>query len=329
MIDSATFVKDEQGSVFLNETQSAFKGGCLIPTTNPTSCLLAATSQPVALESETDSWSEIIGLIGSFTAGTATQQKTFLTIPKEYRFGERQLCNRPVIAQHVFGSQQKPFMLDTDIKGTNGFGETILLAPTQYLTFQFINPADATVALSILAQRTKIQNKARLSKGVDFQIKNAYERQKQVTPYWFSMDSSFKIDLNIPGVNLAASAVGDVFFTNKENLTLILTSCMASFMTTGVAGETVEGFAFEVFDPVTGGALQSSPVTFNCGVGSGLLPYRLPFPIFVGNRDSVRVRFTNLITDQATQIMFTFFGVAIWNPPGVYQNYGATGDFET
>lgn len=334
MIDSPTFVKDERGAIYLNDTMPSFKGGCLIPTVNPTVVAAGAQSAPIMHESESDSWSEIISLVGSFTAGAAADKKFFLTDIKDYRFGERRLCNRPVIVNHVFGTQQKPFLLTTDDKDTNGFGESLLLAPTQFTSFQYWNLGTGSVSFSSLLQRTKIQNKARLSRAVNFQIQETYQKQKQITPYWLTCDQSiatFAKNPGLPGINVtAAIPVGDIFFTNKQNATLILTTLMADFVTTQAAGETVEGFSFEVFDTLTGAPLQSSPVSFNCGMGSGQLPYRLPMPIFVGCRDSIRIRFTNLLTGAGnTRILPTFYGVAVWNPDNVYQNYGASGDEST
>lgn len=332
MIDSPTFVRDEKGAIYLNATMPSFKGGCLIPTVNPTVVAAAGISAPIALESESDSWSEILSLIGSFTAGATADKKIFLTDIKDYRFGERSLSNKRILVNHVFGTQQKPFLLTTDDKDTNGFGESMLLAPTQFMTFKLVNPGTGSVSFSMLAQRTKIQNKARLSKGVNFQIQETYSKQKQITPYWFTCDQSIAgFNFPVMGVNLtAAIPVGDIFFTNRQNATLILTSLMADFTTTQAGGETTEGFAFELFDVLTGAALQSAPISFNCGAGSGQLPYRLPMPIFVGCRDSIRMRVTNLCTGAGnTKVMPTFYGVAVWNPDGVYQNYGASGDEST
>lgn len=332
MIEVPTFEKDATGAVYLGQSMPWFKGGILIPTVNPTVIGSGAISQPVLLESESDSWAEIYNLYGNATAGAAADIKTLLCIIKDQRFGERQLSNVPVLVEHAFGNQQKPFRLTSDDENANGIGESILLPPYNDFTVQFLNPGAGSVSFSMAATRTKIQNKARNDARLEKQIQATMQRQKQITPYWMSMDQFFvSAGIKTPGVQLtAAQPQQDVFFTNKNNLTFFPTVIMADFVTTQAGGETVEGFTGELFDITSGAPLQTQPVSFNCGFGTGQLPFFLPVPLQIGNKDSLRIRLTNLLTGAGTTTIFvTLFGLAVWNPDGVYINYGASGEEST
>ncbi len=112
-LTTETFARDKTGALWLNEPLQYLKGSILAPSAEPPSPNLAAggRSAPIAFESPSDGYSEITDLVGVRGAGDDTEETLYSELIQNSHGSERYLQNRPVIAAHMFGSAQQPFLM--------------------------------------------------------------------------------------------------------------------------------------------------------------------------------------------------------------------------
>jgi hypothetical protein len=300
-----TFARDSKGAVWLNKPLPNVKGGILAPLTEPPSAALPAAgsiSAPIRFESATDAYSEITDLIGVRGANDDTEETLFSSLVQYTSGSERKLQNRPILASHMFGTAQQPFLLSL-------LSETLFLKPQECINLVLKNASAATVSnFSTVMKIVKAQIKATQDAELSTWIKHKIARGAVLHPYWFTMHSSVGGNA---GVTLATGGQATVVFNNKINSTLIILASMASAFSSGIAGDTQEKFKGRLVNERNQQQLDNQFVTWNCGWGSGALPFILPTPLFVYNRQSLTLQLQNLVTDQPTNVYVTYFGVAL------------------
>lgn len=206
----------------------------------------------------------------------------------------RDYMNRPVPVRHVFGNSRKPFFLQ----------EKVLLEKNQTLLYQFFNHAtSAPGSFALQNQAKKWQHEAFERPGVKELIRAQLARKTWCNPYWLTLDSD---------TQLAASGSATQFMTCTRDIMLVLFCAMGHGFTTGVAGDTQEVFTFNLFDAKTGRQLNNQPMTLNTGLGDAQNPYWFPHPLILEPYTQLKLEFTNLITDAATDVFVTFSGVAVY-----------------
>jgi hypothetical protein len=214
----------------------------------------------------------------------------------------RRLMNREILVNHFFGSNQQPCF----------FSETILLRGQQTLYLQFANPSivDAT-DFRFAFEHRKFQATA-LSRPQVTQHLAREDRNKLFrTPYWLTSDAA---------ITIPASGTVTAFFTTTRDIITILYSATASFISAGVAGDIVEGFTVRLFDAATDRPLQNQPVARSCCSGSAGFPFVFPTGWMIEPNTKIRAEFTNLITDAATEVFWTFKGVASLTAINPFEN---------
>ncbi len=304
----ATWIRDRNGSLYLNQALRYVKGNIAVPQdepiVTPAATLVAGTLNPglspvQIIDSPEDSLSELYLWTGSHDTGTPADVQNRLEVQITDTTWRRRLMNRPILANHVFGTRLRPFRML----------KTLFLEAQAVLQLQFSNRS--TVGISnfrISAGGTKFQASAMLTKRVTEHIKITRHQSLYLQPYWLTSNEA---------VTIPAGGSVDAFFDNTRDIYNALFQIMAQAITTGAAGDTQEIFSFEIFDAATERPLQNQPVTMNTGTGTAEFPYDLPTPICMDPRTQLRVRFTNLITDQPTEVFFTFHGVAGYVGPEI------------
>jgi hypothetical protein len=205
--------------------------------------------------------------------------------------------NRSILANHVFGTPLNPFFMN----------ESVLLEGQQVLRLQFFNRS--TVAPSnfrFLMEARKFQAASMLKDQVTQEIARMRKRKAFLSPYWLTSRER---------IELPAGGTQTVFFENSRDNFLLLFYVMCQTITTGAAGDTQEVVSWELLDGKTQRPLQNQPVTLNTGAGDSEFPFVLPAPLFLEPDNVMQARFTNLITDQPTEVFFTFHGVSIFVSP--------------
>jgi hypothetical protein len=310
-----TLVYGPSKEILLSRLAGQLEGHIFVPRSaqNPITVPAAAgavsgLSSMVVANCPEDGWlllSDLACTLGGTSADA--QARTMIEIFDNTTY-QRSLSNRPVLVNHVFGNVTNPFFMEE-------YGAPLLLHPQQDLVWRFTNPSTAgtcipTVRFNALKVKLPALSDARLAKLM------AEEKQKsqQITPYWLVMDSNIPSQTQVPGVQLAAGASNvEVYFTNKNDVTLVLGACMFSAVkAAGGTGDAQELFSFEAFDARTQKPLQSQPVPSNCGAGTAAFPYLLQTPIFVAPNQYLKMRLNNLMTDRTLDVFFTWFGVAVY-----------------
>jgi len=213
---------------------------------------------------------------------------------------QRYLMNGPVPVLHLIGDNQKP----------GQFCESLFMRRNQNLSFEFFNwNTSSPGSMGISIEARKWQREALDNVAVAARIQELLKRKTLVSPYWMTLD--VPLPPAQPKVTLAAGGQGDAFMTNTGDQTLFLFTRFGHATSTGAAGDTTEKFAAEFYDGMTGRAYQNTPVTMNTGFGTAQNPYWLEYPIVLHPRNNLRIKLTNLITDQTTDAFMTFGGVAI------------------
>jgi hypothetical protein len=285
----------KDGKMYLNDIKRYAKGTILVPTlANRTITMAAgAYSAPIPLEGPIDAVNEIMSLMAyPATANNAdvTARMAVLITDEAYR---RQLMNREILCNQVFGNGLRPFRLM----------ESVAVEGQQVVTFQFHNVSLAGGgAISFSAEAQGVQG---FGLGYD-EIKKWINIQRQrkafLSPYWLTSDAA---------VSLLATQTKEFFFTNTSDKWLLLGYVMAQVITQGSLGdEAPEFFEFEIYDAKTQRKLMNQPITMNTGTGTAQFPFRLDDPLLVEPSTQLRVRMTSLITNAAMEVFLTFHGVA-------------------
>lgn len=297
-----TFITNSKGEVMLNDVARHVKGCILVPASSQQPIVVAAASgagapgvsPPVIFEGPTDAVAEIYSLIGAHASSDLTAVRNLFTVEITETMFRRRLMNRAIPVPHVFGTNLNPFFLP----------ESLLLENQGTLQFTFTNNSTAGSAnfYSSLEAR-KFQQVSLLRKDISEYIYEQRSRKQQLAPYWLTSDQA---------ITLPAGGKATAFFTATKDITLALFSAMAYATTTGVAGDTTEQFTVSFFDAESERPLQNQPVAKNCVAGTAQYPYVLPSALILRPNTKMRAEFTNLITDQPTNVYFTFGGVALY-----------------
>lgn len=208
---------------------------------------------------------------------------------------QRNLMNRDVICNHVFGSNRKPLFLR----------ENVLLETNQTLLYRFYNNSTAgTGSLGFSLEGRKWQAEAMKRKAVADYIAHLRKRKIWCQPYWLTLDDGI--------VTLTASGSLTKFLTCTGDLTLVLFYMYGQVITSGVAGDTQEKISIELRDENSGRSMQNQAFTLNTGTGTPENPFIFPSPWIIMPQTQIKADFTNLITDATSDVALTMHGVAIY-----------------
>ena len=297
----STFITNKQGEVMLNDVARHVKGCLLVPASTQLPVVVAAgatnvpgISPPIVYEGPNDGVAEIYSLIGQHLSTDVADVQDRFTVEITETMYRRRLMNRAILARHVFGTTQYPFFLP----------ESLFLENQGTLQFTYSNPSASGAAnfYAILEAR-KFQQVAMMTKSISDYIGDMRQRKQQVCPYWLTSDQA---------VSIPAGGKATVFFTATEDIMLALFFAMAHAISAGVAGDTQEKFTVQFFDAESERPLQNQPVAWNCAAGSAQRPYVLPTALMMNSNTRMRAEFTNLITDAATEVFYTFHGAALF-----------------
>lgn len=296
-----TWVTDSNGNVYLNDMCRYIKGDLLVPPQAYNPLTVAAAPGPglftqsntVIFEGGEDAVTEIFSIIGS-QRGVVADVNNRLTVQIRDTAFRRTLMNRPILFDHVFGSVFQPFFL----------GESILLEGQQTLEFTFFNnSAGGNAVVAMMLETRKFQASA-LSNPVNTdQIQLLRQRKTFMNPFWLTSDQAIQIP---------AGGTATAFFRNTRDYYLILQYIMARTITAGVAGDLQERIAYFIRDAKTGRPLMNQPVTLNMGTGTSQFPFVLPTALMVEPFTNIQIDFFNLVTDQPTEVFWTFFGTGLY-----------------
>lgn len=304
------------GAVILNPLIRYVKGGLIIPSSNQVPLTIAAApsatvptrSAPIIIEAGQDGPAEIFSTIGQHGASDAAAVQARLSCVITDDVYRRQYMNRDILCNHVFGNNLQPF----DMK------ETTFLQPQQTMQFVFLNnsTAGASSWRFALAHR-KFQSTGLTTPETQNWVREQVKRKCMLNSFWLTSTDPVSIPAN--GKNTTS------LFKNTPDKWLCLFYIMATGLTTGVAGDTTELFNFTIFDPKNYRPYMNSPVTLNTGCGTARFPYVLPQPIFMEPNSTMQVLFNNLVTDAATEVFFTFYGVASYTGKPLWKAQGERG----
>lgn len=304
------WISNKKGDIYLNQLKRFVKGGFLVPAqalnpvTTPAAGADPGRSPVVTMQGPQDSVTEIYTLIGRHTPTDNADVQSRLQVEITDQRYIRALMNRPVLANHVFGTGQYP----------NYLLETIYLEGQQNLTFQYFNPSAA--GDSHFAINTEIRKLIDINVNRAFVtrfLKESRKRKALLYPYWLTSNAPIAIP---------AGATREYLFTTTADVMLVLFETWCTALTTGVAGDLQERVGFEFFNPKNSRPLQNAYVTLNCCAGNianARRPYKLPCPLMVEPATTMVVRMTNLVTDAPTEVFLTFQGVAYYQGNGPWQ----------
>lgn len=298
----------KNGSVFLNDLKRFIKGGVLTCDTAFVPLVIAAAPSatvptfgpPIVVEGPQDAVSEIFSFLGEHDATVLADVQNRMRVLVTDVSWRRRLMNRSILVNHLFGVNLQPAFVD----------ETPVLRGQQTLIFEFANASTLGVTGFRFAMETRKFQATSLSRPQVTQYLAQSERDKLFkTPYWLTSPD----DIVIP-----AAGVVDVFFQASADIYLLILANIATFISTGVAGDIVEGFTVEFFDAATERPLQNQPIARSCCSGSAGFPFVLPTGWMIEPNRLIHVRFTNLITDQPITIFWTFKGVAVYEASSTF-----------
>jgi hypothetical protein len=304
------WISNSRGEIYLNQLKRFVKGGFLVPSqalnpvTTPAGGVDPGRSPVVTLQGPQDSVTEIYTMLGYHTPTDNADVRARLQVEITDQRYIRGLMNRPVLANHVFGTSQFP----------NYMIETLYLEGQQNLAFQFFNPSAA--GDSHFAINTEIRKLIDINVNRAFVtrfLKETRRRKALLYPYWLTSDAP---------ISVPAGATRDYLFTTTADIMLVLFQSWCTALTTGAAGDLQELVGFEFFNPKNGRPLQNSYVTMNCCTGNAqnaARPFKFPCPLMVEPATIMRVRITNLVTDAPTEVFLTFQGVAYFQGNGPWQ----------
>ncbi len=304
------WVETPKGDIYLNQLKRYVKGGFLAPpsdlnpVTTPAAAVDPGISPVVTMQGPQDAVGELYAFTGRHTPTDAADVQSRLEVSIHDQRWLRHLMNRPVLANHVFGTGQYP----------NELYETLLLEGQQNLAFEFTNRSAAGAShFAFLAEQRKFVDVNVNEAFVTRFLRSERKRKALLYPFWLTSDRA---------INIPAGATREELFTITADVALVLFEGYCDFITTGVAGDVQEGLAFEFFNPKNGRPLQNSPIPLNCCFGQtalARLSHKLPCPLMVEPATTMMVRITNLITDQPTEAFITFHGVAYYQGNGPWQ----------
>jgi len=295
-----TWISTRSGETFLNDLRRYVKGGFLtcdpafVPLVIPAApaAAIPSNSPPIVVEGNEDALTEIFSAMGEHDAAVLAAVQNRMTVLITDISWRRRLMNREILVNHVFGTNLQPAF----------FSETTFLRGQQTLQLNFQNNSVAgATSFRFLFETRKFQATSFSRPQVTQHIAKEDRNKLFRTPFWLTSNAA---------VVAPAGGVIDAFFTVSRDVTMIIYANVATFISTGVAGDIVQGFAVEFFDAKTERPLQNQPIARSCCSGSAGFPFVDGTGWMVEPNTTIRVRFTNLITDQPTEIFWTFKGVA-------------------
>lgn len=295
-----TWVRDpKNGDLYINDLRKFVKGGVTVPApgVNPLTVAAAAGAgiptlgTPVIIEGAQDGVREIFSMIGVFDAtsnAAATARFSVLITDQAYR---RRYMNRDVLVTHIFGTPGNPVFL----------AKEIWLENQQILLIQFFNNSVAGAAVfRQLYEERSFQAQSLTREDVTKLIQQKRKDALFFNPYWFTSDAP---------IIVPAAGQATAFFTNTRDYYLMLRYIVASSITTGVAGNLQDIATVMLFDATNSRPLMNQPMPLTMMTGTAAFPYVLPQPWAIEPATVIRADFQNLVTDQPTEIFFTFHGV--------------------
>lgn len=295
------FLVDKAGNIFLNDVKRFGKGCIIVPasTNTPVITLQGALSSPILIEGPEEGVCEIFSLMGAHTSSDNAEVQAKLTVQITDMAYRRRLMNRPILANHVFGTSQRPFRLM----------ETIILDSHQSLMFEFKNnvAASGSSNFRFALEALKLQRYGSGVAAANAFLADNKRRMSYLYPYWLTSD------LTDTTITASTQPAVDIWFRNTSDQWLVLGKLMGTVYDNGaVAGnEAAERFAFDLFDAKSDRRLNNQPVSFNCGMGTVQFPYHLNPPIMVEPLSALRMRLYSLMTNSITTYI-TFAGVGCY-----------------
>ena len=228
----------------------------------------------------------------------------------------RRLMNRPILVDHVFGTNLQPFF----------FRESTLLESQQTMLFDFNNNSTAgSTYYQFALEKRKFQAVALTRSDVTNYIGEMRRRKMFLSPFWLTSDDQITVN------PLGQGSVGpqtDAFFTVTNDMYGILfgaiCTVIAPFGTTGLTGEC---FVAEFFDAKTERPLQNQPIARSCCSGGDVLPggaalvgvrgtagYPFIFPTgwIIEPNTKIHMKFSSLLANNPLEIFWTFIGVSAY-----------------
>jgi len=297
-----TFVTRDN-EIYINDLRRYAKGTIIVPDTANLPVVTAASSDspPIPIEGPQDSISELYSTMHAHGASDDADVQARLAVMIRDIAYRRDLMNRHILVNHIFGVGQRPGRLQ----------ESLLLENQQTMTFEFRNgSALGSSNLEFSLEARTFQGYGVAHPEVVNWLDMRRKRAAYMAPYWLTTESA----LSIP-----VSATRDVLFVNTRDKFLLITQMMASVITTGSAGdEASEYFTCELWDAKTERKLMNQPVTFNTGFGTPQYPFILDDPLLIEPNTNLRGRFQSLITDETIEVFITLVGIQIMDDPAVF-----------
>lgn len=297
------FVRTDK-QIFLREGIRYVKGRYLAPASsqNPITIANAASaanptySPPIIMEGQEDAVTEVFALTKLNGASDPIDAKALLKCKITDSAFRRDLMNDYVLADHVFGSNTRPFKLP----------KSLLLEPKQTLQVQFQNNALDSADDAIVTQvaETRIfQRPAWNIPEIASRIKELRQEAPTFYPYWLTSDAA---------ITVAAESGADAFFTVNRNMYfLILGHMVRALINNTYAVALAAPFSVDYYDPATGRLMNTAPVTTRAIGGSAEFPHWYPTGWLLEPNSKIRLHFTSLTSAGPMSLYWTFFGIAI------------------
>jgi hypothetical protein len=303
------FIRKRNGDVYLNDAIRYFKTIFLVPDQLQNPIITPAApvagqfgqSPPVIIEAPADALTQVSRFIGEHVTvdPLITQRLAVQVYDTVYR---RNLMNRPILVDHVFGQRLvPPDVIVTDLLPFSTL-TSLFFDPQQTLQLQFFNGSTAgPSSFRFLLEGREVEAPAWNKPEVKDWIEVQREKKKWLYPFWLTTDA--------PVVVPAGGSV-DAFITVTKDIELALYKGMERFISTGAAGDTLETFTVELFDGQTERPLQNVPIARTSFAGNANFAYWQPTVWYLEPNSLIRARFKNLLTDQPNAIFPTWHGVA-------------------
>jgi hypothetical protein len=299
------FARDTK-NIYLREGLKYVKGRILTVAQNQSPIVTPAAvgvnapsySPPFILEGQEDAYTQIFSIAGltepTDLFAVTSQLCTKITDVARSRI----LMNNFVLSAHVGGTNLHPFKLC----------ESLMLEPQQTLTGINQNNSVAGASHVHPALESRIfQRPSWVMKDVKERLQELRERANIFYPYWLTQDD---LGGSQSLITIPTGASIDIFFTVNKNIRYVIFAILANASTTGLAGDTIEMFTVDIYDPVTNRKLNNQPIARSCCSGISIYPHWLPTGWMIEPNSKIRITFNNLVTDAPTNVYWTFFGTA-------------------
>ena len=299
-----TFIRDHKGATFLNQNLRHIKGGFIAPdsTQNPITTAAAVSaisptqSAPIIIEGPSDAFSEVFSTIGLQRAADNIDVQNRLECLITDTAYRRRLMNRPILVDHVYGTNLQPFKLC----------ESIFLEPQQTLQVALFNNSIAgTSTFQQALEVRKFQEPCWNEPSSKKRLAELRQRKPRLYPFWQTTDNAISLT---PGQEITT------FLTVSSDIRFVAFAAMARAISVGGGiGETTELFTMNMFDGQTERPLQNQPVARTCCSGTNTFPYWFPTGWMLEPNSKVKLNFKSLLTTgTSVDIFYTLFGTACY-----------------